>query len=320
MLDQKNLLQALKEQYSLQPTQIKSFGSIWKVFTSSDLYILKVFRRSQTELAALANTLILLEQAGFSQFIPTLPNQKGKLFWEFEAKFWSLSPWYNGQRPDFKVAFDLTQTATLLGKLHQTANTLDSCTREPLAHLLHDWETKLSFLKEIPARLNQPTINRIDRQTLNLSNHFFTQATSCYQALVPLADVKFSVGFCHHDPAPRNIIIYQNKWYLLDLEFSGRGYFLNELANLIRRALQLNLWAAWVIPTILNGYQNERPLTETETKVLPYLIAFPRQFWRFCHQRYYENLKRNEHYFAHRLWEITNAEKSRERWMLEQFP
>ncbi len=308
---QQALLQILKESYHLKEPDLKSSGSIWKVSTPTEQYVLKAFQRPLTELTALANTLTMLQSAGFTQFIPLLANRQGEFFWEYAGRFWSLSPWYHGEHPDFKTTAALSKSATLLGKLHQTASTLDSCTSEPLVHLIQDWEQQITFLEETITKLKQFQHNRIDRQTLNWSTHFLTQANTCYQALLPLEKVKFPAGFCHHDPAPRNILIYQNQCYLLDFEFAGRGFFLLELANLMRRALQLNQWADWVSPAILSGYQSARPLNENETQILPYLVAFPRHFWRFCHQRYRENLPRHEKYFAHRLWEITNAERAR---------
>lgn len=89
---------------------------------------------------------------------------------------------------------------------------------------------------------------------------------------------------------------------------------------LTQRALQANQWSTKTLELLISAYTKERSLTDPELKVLPFLLYFPRRFWRLCSQRYQEHIAWTEKRFQGRLWEIINEEPKRRQFLESWWP
>ena len=160
---------------------------------------------------------------------------------------------------------------------------------------------------------NLAGLNRLDRSILKWHPYFMSQARLALAGLEAALQSEtepntiLPQGFCHNDPAPRNIIIKDGIWHLIDLELSGIDPYLKDYATLLERALHLNQWQPVVRELIEASYTQVRPLSMIELRILPYLCCFPRRFWRICQQRFQARLPWSESRYASRFWELTNA-------------
>jgi CotS family spore coat protein len=328
----------IEELYGLKISEIKPQGPVWKINSQKGYLALKRMHCDSLKIKWLCSCLEALRKKGLCEdnpehhaaVAPIIINKKGLPFFEYDNKNYILTPWYTGKIPNFNSGEDLRKVALLYGKLHrhstlikQPGSNLKQLSK-PLNQVILE---KLNYLKETQKQLlnNSANLNRIDRAILKWSYFFIDRAEVCWDYIHNNIDRTWynetsSQGFCHQDPAPGNIIVYKNKWILIDFELASNEYFITELSTLMRRALQFNDWNPQIYELILAAYQTERQLNLQEIKLLIALLAFPHPFWRLCQQRFNENLKWTEKHFQSKLWKITSSQQAQTSFSKKFFP
>jgi Ser/Thr protein kinase RdoA (MazF antagonist) len=190
---------------------------------------------------------------------------------------------------------------------------------------MNEFQTQQLFLETLlPDLSRRNNLNRTDHTIINRGEYYLKQGHAALSGMLQLKDswplINNQTGFCHNDPAPGNIIMNKNQPYLIDFEFSNYGHFIKEFAILAQRALQATDWQERTIDILIDSYNKERTLLDAEQELLPYLIYFPRRFWRLCYQRYQERLAWTEKRYQSRLWEITEEEPKRRCFLLKRWP
>lgn len=315
----------LKHHYGLECTLCQPQGPVWKVHTHSGVFLLKKTTRSPEDLFWLANSLETLCKAGFKGLIPLLRTRSHQPYCELSDGRYMVMPWVNGTHPSFSTPNHWKRTAALLGSLHRLAQ--ETLYPEPPPPKLIDaYKQKRLFLQTLIDHLKASKhLNRIDRGILRWSDHFLTQAGIALELLDdhPLAKEFFpqsEAGFCHKDPAPRNIIIQNSQWVLIDYDLSAIHWFPAELATLIQRVLITNHWQPNCFDSICEAYHRERPLTETTITLIRILLCFPHRFWRLCSQRFEEKLSWTEGHFQRKFWHVFDEESRRAQLLQSWFP
>lgn len=302
---------------------VKPWGPVWKVDTPSGVYALKRTRKQPAQILQLVRTMECLRDSGFPNMVSFRADQSGRPFTCIHNNNYLLSPWLEGEHPDFTNQRHLQLAAGLYGRFHQVSQTIafpDEVADgppEPARTIGDEFLEKRAFLIQMAGSLSgREKNNRIDRQLLKWSGHFIRQADFCIEQLSKLRldewyRQKTGQGFCHNDPAPGNIIIRNRELFLIDFELAAPGPFIKEAAKLLVRALQANRWPDKMIPLVMKAYTAERDFTAAEIQILPYLCSFPQSFWRLCSQRFQEQLPWTETHFQRKLWEITSSESLR---------
>jgi CotS family spore coat protein len=316
------LMRQVNQEYAISTITIKPFHSVWKLNTPGQAYILKKVKSDPTHFTQLAQIVSELYHQNFKSLTPILPTLNGKFYIEFADNLYSLSPWYPGEKPSFRNPQHLKKIAQCFGQLHELSREISFPIALINAQGINEYQTNHDFLESLLPKLpNQKSLNRIDQTIIEWSDHYLQQSRSAFLGLYSFKDLglllKNQKGFCHNDPAPGNIIINQQQCYLIDFEFSNCDLWIKEFALLAIRALQATGWneKEQTLDILIETYNQERPLLEIELKTLPFLLYFPRRFWRFCYQRYQEHLPWTEKRYASRLWEITSEEPKRCRFL-----
>ncbi len=312
------LLQKISRDYSISATAIKPFHSVWKVIAPEQTYILKKIKGIPDHFSMIARIVNELYQQGLSQLVPTSLTRNGECYFQWNGENFSLSQCLAGEKPSFSTPQHIKRIGQFFGKIHefsrQTSFPKELYNRQGIEeyHGYHHFLKNL--LPQLPARTD---LNRVDRTVIEWGDYFLQQSREVIQELekFPGLDslLREEKGFCHNDPAPGNIIMDRLQCYLIDFEFVNFDYWLKELAHLAMRVLQATNWDSnkSSLDILLEAYHHERPLLDIEFKVIPVLLRFPRRFWRFCHQRYQENLPWPERRYQNRIWEIISEETKR---------
>ena len=305
--------------YGIPVNHMKPCGPVWKVDTPTSVYVLKRTGQQPAQILQLSQTIDRLRGCGFPNIMVFRATQSGRPYAQILNHYYLLSPWIEGENPDFSNQHHLQLAAKLYGRFHRASQAISfpeeaDSLAEPVRAIRDEFLKKRAFLIEMSDSLRgRETLNRIDRCLLKWSGHFIRQAGFCIEQLAMLRldewpQKRTGYGFCHNDPAPGNIIIHNRELYLIDFELAAPGLFIKEMAKLLARALQANRWQAGLIPLIIEAYASERKFTPPEMQILPYLCSFPQSFWRLCSQRFQERLPWAETRFQKKLWEITNSE------------
>jgi CotS family spore coat protein len=320
------LFQRIQREYALTVNEYQPFRTVRKLFTAKGVFLLKQMHCTEDQLLRIDFWLQQLTAAGFPWAIPFLATRDGLPFIEFKRKFYIISPWQSGTAPVFTNIHHLKKVAELWGEMHRVSQTLLPAD-EPLPfNYWNDLQRKVDFLKSLLQSLqNRSCANRIDRSIRKWGEYFLNQArfslarleAGNFESWTRTAAAK---GFCHNDPAPRNIVAHNRDWYIIDFDLSGSGLFIGELFTLLQRVLKANQWKAEIIAPLLETYCRQRPTSSEELEYLPALLCFPRAFLRLCSQRFHENLPWTEKHFQSRLWEITTEEPIRLQLLQSWFP
>lgn len=237
-------------------------------------------------------------------------------YFSYNNQYYQLFQWRHGQHPSFTEPDSIRKCACLFANLHRVSILLGKLEGHDPPDLIATLKQRIGFIEQTVSHLKQRSeLNRIDRAILNWSDYFLAQARYSISGLIktePMPSSKHLLGFCHNDPAPRNIIIQNDCWSLIDFDLSAWGLCINEAAKLAGRVLQANSWRPEIFRLTVDSYSGARKMTDWEYKVLPYLLCFPQHFWRILSQRWEEKLKWTEQRFASRLWKITATERERQ--------
>lgn len=319
------LIEVVKKEYAISNCTVIPYGPVWKISFPQGLLMLKKMQCIPAKIDWLADVITRLNKAGFKGLSPLILTKNKKPFIFFNNQLYIVTLWYQGKNPNFSGVSDLKKTAATYGYLHQTSKLVIKKTTEP-GDFFKEFQNKYQFLKSLTFNPSSGCkFNRIDRTILKWGDYFLAQAEISLAGLRSLnisqwSKETFEKGFCHKDPAPRNIIIQGSNWFLIDYELSGIDFFIDELTTLIHRAMVVNHWELNVVQIITEAYQTHRKITGTETALIPYLLCFPRQFWRLCSQRYQEQLKWKETHFQAKLWGLLNLENERNNFLRKWFP
>jgi CotS family spore coat protein len=316
------LLQLIQREYALSVNEHQPFRAVRKLFTVKGVFLLKQMHCTEDQLLRIDFWLQQLTAAGFPWVIPFLATRDGLPFVEFKGKFYIISPWQSGTAPVFTNVNHLMKVAELWGKMHRVSQTILPADETLPLNYWEDLRKKVDFLQSLYTR---SCVNRIDRSIRKWGEYFLNQARFSLTHLEAGGFAKWeettaAKGFCHNDPAPRNIIAHSRDWYIIDFELSGSGLFLGELFTFVQRALKANQWKAEIIAPLLEVYCRQRPVSPEELGYLPALLCFPRTFLRLCSQRFHENLPWTEKHYQSRLWEITTEEPLRLQLLQSWFP
>lgn len=326
MVNTVDLMEAIKKGYGLSNCTIKPYGPVWKITSSQGSFMLKKMKVSPNKLTWTADTIQRLSEAGFPNLSPFIRLKNQEPFILINQEQYILSMWYSGKHPSFSNLNDLKTIFRLYGHLHQTSQKVIPLPKNDWCDFEQVLMEKYLFLTSLDKHfLTVQKPNRIDRSLMKWQSYFIKQAELSLLGLHKLKVSQWSKetgekGFCHKDPAPRNIIVQNPHWIIIDYELSDMDFFISELSTLLHRALTANQWEIEIVEPLLTAYQGSRRLTKIEKQLLPYLICFPRQYWRICQQRYEENLKWSESHFQSKLWDLSNQEKKRYQLLKQWFP
>jgi CotS family spore coat protein len=342
------LLSQLNREYLIGATQITPFHSVWKLTApgqgqgqgQGQAYILKKVKRPPAIFTQLALLINEFHRQGCNALLPILPTRNGELLYlSLDGDYFSLSPWCAGEKPSFSNPAHLKLIAECFAGLHtlsQSQSRSHSHSQLQLGELsappelsdsqaISEYQLQQDFLESLPERLTAcKNLNRIDRIVASQSTYYLEQGRLILKGLTDLGLSQFPlhnlIGFCHKDPAPGNIILNNRQCYLIDFEFSHFDLVIKEFALLALRALQASRWEPRTLEILTAAYSQVKPFVPIELKMLPFLIAYPRRFWRFCHQRYQEHLKWHEKRYQSRLWEIMDEEPHRSHFIQSVWP
>jgi CotS family spore coat protein len=318
------LLPVIRREYRLEPIEVKPCGPVWRISDPSGIYSLKRTDRSPGELTWLAMVINELLESGFSGLLPVLPAQSGHPFVIAAGKRYILSRWFEGNHPSFSDNYQRKTAVALYGRLHRAAAAVRSFPKPEIDNWLETYRERTNFLENLRDSLARRAINRVDRAIQKQIAYYLVQARLTLSGLSASGFEGWQVetdqyGFCHNDPAPRNIIMAR-QWVLIDYELSGCGVFVRELATLSQRILKLNQWNRRIFDELIAHYSSIRSLSAQELSFLVHMMVFPQSFWRICSQRFQERLAWSERRFAGRLWEIAAEEPKRLTFLAELLP
>lgn len=119
-------------------------------------------------------------------------------------------------------------------------------------------------------------------------------------------------AICHKDFTAHNVLFCGNKPAVLNLEECSIDLPVCDLANLLKRRMRKCGWNVEDAKKMLAAYEQIRPMSSEERKLLYHILAFPQKLWRVVNKYYNSKKTWCEKSCLQKLDEIQGEEKTRE--------
>jgi CotS family spore coat protein len=134
------------------------------------------------------------------------------------------------------------------------------------------------------------------REYLKLWHYFSRQGWEAIQGLPARAEDGEAV-ICYHDWAFHNLIIANERGYLIDFDAMVVDHPVHDRANLISRYLRLHHWSVEAIMKTLWNFDRIYPWKKNELQRLRSYLMFPYDYWMLGRQFFLEKQHWSSRYF-----------------------
>lgn len=278
--------------FGLIPLRSRSVASVYRkhavvrVRTEHGTYAMKPFFRSSLlrsstidQIKTTATCIQLLMNNGFQYMPRWLTGHSGKLWTLHQGRPFYITPWIQGRKLENREDFEKLGLA--LASLHTTSSGI---LPEPTPFYDHIrfWQTQDKRFRTRMAKakhINKRTIRWYRRfgETCNrLSDRSWTELKSP-EAVSLLEKETIRPALIHSDITLPNVIISDDgQLFIIDWDSVKLGSAYVEVATALANTTGFH---PDYMHSLLNGYEQRRPLDRNERQLIASLFRFPREAW-----------------------------------------
>ncbi len=236
-----------------------------------------------------------LYRNGFSTLCLFHTAQDGNPFFVWDGTCYTLEDVMPGKALDTETAQDWQDGACLMGKMHIAAKgfaiTEDLAQADQLPSL---WNKRITELIKIKKRIEkQGKYSSLDLVVLQYFAPFYEQAKRAITALQAegypafyQAEQKNGV-FCHNQLKGSNFYRHpDHSLWIGGFEHCSADTFLLDVVYYIKRLWRKTDGDQKLTAQVLATYEQEKPMTETEHRLLLPLTTYPEKFLQLVHENY----------------------------------
>lgn len=129
-----------------------------------------------------------------------------------------------------------------------------------------------------------------------------------------------TVTFCHGDYQYHNIIKGEDGWFLTGFEKCLPDDPVRDLGLFLRKLMEKSSWSVNLGTSLLEAYEEERPLSAQSRMDLYYRLAYPEKFWKIANFYYNSGKAWIPGKNQEKLEKLISQEKDKQRFLEEVFP
>lgn len=311
--------------------QVRQYKDVFRVKAREGEYCLKEIEGKKRRVLAIGGVLEHLVNRDFTKTALPHRDRDGRLLTESGGRYYVLTDWLDGRKPNFaRREDDIRLAAGTLALFHQAAAGYVAPPGTKLKSRLGRWPRryrsrlrKLVSLREI---LNhKPYLDRFDRIFLEHYDWMLEKAldalhvleSSAYDRLGEEARRKNSI--CHADVAERNFVISSTgECSIIDLDLVRYDVRVADIYKLFRDAMKKCRWDFAKAQLILRSYSEVSPLRQEELPVLFAMFEYPHKMLH-CVLRYYEKRLIKDYGWSTRKFVEKMEEEGRNRPAIDRF-
>jgi CotS family spore coat protein len=202
---------------------------------------------------------------------------------------WVLSDYIEGKICRYRDIDDLGKLIRTLAQFHKQGQQLDTPPNNQVVYLLSDrlYERLSCFYSQLTR--NEVVRNQLEALLVHYGPMFYQQGylayyTLCNHGLEKYAREAYSSHMLtHRDLASHNWMkdVQGNIW-LIDFETADYDLQVGDLWQICSRILTEHHWDLSLFQSLLEEYEQIKPLTTWEKRTLAILFSFPNEFFREC--------------------------------------
>lgn len=207
-----------------------------------------------------------------------------------------LTDWVQGDKCDFDNLKDLNLASRNLGQMHEV-----SLGFSPILGSKHK-----EGLNSLTESLNKHTLQLVQNEKLALKyrDYFskiymlsFTNSMSLANLSTNIANTidydNLSISICHNDYVSKNLIVNNDKIFVIDFDKCRYDYCAFDISYCLRRLMrrESTCWNVDLTINFLQEYEVNHPLTLDDYKYILAYLSFPQKYWKLSRD-YYNNISR----------------------------
>lgn len=295
-------LDAVLEAYPLTfPKPIAKYRSVYFISDSQGQYVVKPLKTG-----AIRSFLIgeFLNEANQFPFTPgLLATTNGRNYQWSRGNRYLVTELIEGDEADYLQTKDLQAAVRTMAAFHSFSKKLTD-TSPKWSFFNFDPKTEwLKYLTEMTVcrKLASCLDDDWSKRYLRLWGSFYEQACEAIEGYDAVQNRSWKC-LCYHDWAFHNLIIREDKAFLIDFDYMLLDHATHDKANLISRYLRLYSWDYQYLLKILWNFDRFYPWKHKELNLLRVYLTFPYDFWILGRQYFIEKLPWSQTY-ARRQWE-----------------
>lgn len=300
----------------------KDKKGVWWIQTPDGYKILKKISNSEETLKFIISAVNHFVQNGIK--IPRINKTKtGNDYVNIQGICYVLSDAISGKTPSYDSPKELMTIVKELAKFHKAAAGFHPLENTKPKNHLGIWIQDYTDQTEDMNRFYKDEVQSNGRDSigkfiLNEFPYFYQRA---YEAINALKGSEYRdwvekasrIGcLCHQDFAAGNLIMTSNEIYILDTDSITIDIPARDIRKILHKIMKKSgKWDKELTQRVLNYYQSENPLTQSEWSVVKMDIMFPHLFIGAMNKYYYQRDKEwSQQKYLQRLKEMTLFEKT----------
>ncbi|USB33089.1 aminoglycoside phosphotransferase family protein [Paenibacillus sp. YPG26] len=262
-------------------------NAVYQVTTSTGGYALKPYRKSEAsstnamqQIRTTVRHIKRLKQKKYRNMPRWLRTSTGRYWIELKGTPLYMTEWIQGRR--MELAQDYTALGRALANLHLVSPTPSKGPNSSILSYLPGWKARsgsfqrymaAAILQKAPHfgwyQLHGPACNRLSKQAWA----YFKRPS---MAKLLLKDAR-RPSLVHGDITTLNVVISENgHLYIIDWDRVKLGSSYLDMAKALRNTCQFN---PEFIQSFLLGYEEVRPLSRSERRLITLLFSLPQEAW-----------------------------------------
>ncbi|MCX7950931.1 MAG: CotS family spore coat protein [Clostridiales bacterium] len=270
--------------------------AVYKIYTSEGIKCLKKVYHNEASLLFIYSVIewLYYNKINCPRFLPT---KQGKRYVKYNDNLFVLMDWIEGRKCDYDKIDDVKEASKNLAKIHVRTTNFKSIEGSKIN--ISDKSVYESYSKHFNQLLNSSNRafyykDKFSKLFLEHSDYYIESAK---ESLFILSQIDFSSkelvdSICHYDYVNKNIIFTQeNDIYVIDFDKCKIDYSINDLYIFIKRILKRKntCWDFEVFKAIIESYEENRKISNSEFQLLLAQLIFPQKFWKLSYD-YFKNI------------------------------
>lgn len=289
-------LEEVLKQYPCEVRTRRRTRGAFLLETDQGLRLLKEYSVSQARIEFEERIKQLLGQQGGLLVDYTYKNNREEYFTKDNYRNnWVMRRWYAGNECDIRDQRCVLRCASYLGRLHalmQLGNEEgESCIRKESVQ--QEMERHNKELKRVRSYIrSKKQKNEMEICLLGSYDLFYDQAClaqtllqeSGYEALWQETLEQGKVR--HGSYSYHNVIFVGKDLAVTNFDRAEIGIQVRDLYDFLRKVMEKNGWQAELGKSLIDAYDRERKLEETERRVLYAMLLYPEKYWKLVNFYY----------------------------------
>lgn len=322
----------LLEQYEIEVLRTRKGRGAIICDTDRGCLILKEYTGTEERIKMQDRLLKEIAERGLIRVEEIIPNKEGALsVTDNDGCSYVLKTWVDGRECSIYEKAECLEAVKLLARLHGCMELPADTPGIPAAFSPQkEYEKHNRELKRVRKYLQQRGQKTwFEISLLHAFDYFLEQAVQVAGEWKLYCDSQRGrkgagvdsekVTFCHGDYQYHNIIKGSEGWFLVNFEKCLPDNPIRDLYLLLRKLLEKSNWSIVLGKSLLEAYEEVRPISAMSRIDLYYRLAYPEKFWKIANF-YYNSGKawipgRNQE----KLEKLISQEKDKQHFLDEMF-